>query len=324
MATIYIDFPDPDWIIIRQALALALLKQAPITIGGGAAFLEKNRDFRPVFDDIVPMAEQFGAGTITADADSIHFDPRPLGPGTFRFESDRLGSAVELLLFMMPALFHGNFRSILELGGVTHSPFSCPTAFVKETILAALEQVGLYGSLTLRRFGFHGSGGGAMESRIYPREQVPGAMFSGRAAPSIAGAKIFISRLDTGLAEVEKEMIARSLGLGADRIAIIEVMESDGPGNGIQVFASHRETPVVISREMRLYNDKGEPGFTEETLRGIIADLAGETRSLLEGRLPEPVFREVMPYCVMTGTEPPRSGESAGAAMTRELCGRLL
>ncbi|MBP7737049.1 MAG: hypothetical protein KA369_13815 [Spirochaetes bacterium] len=325
MATIDIDFPGPDWIIIRQALALALLKQAPITIGGGAAFLEKNRDFRPIFEDIVRITAESGAGKIAVDADSIFFKPRPLGPGRFRFESDRLSSAVELLLFMMPALFHGDFRSILELGGVTHSPFSCPTAFVKETLLGALEQAGLYGSLTLRRFGFHGSGGGSMESRLYPREKVPGAMmFSGTAGPSISGAKIFISRLDTGLAELEKGMIAERLGLGADRIAIIEVMESDGPGNGMQVFASYGGTPVVLYREMKLYNEKGELGFTEETLRGVIDDLAGETRSLMDGRLPERALREILPYCAMTGTEPPVAGDSAGAAMTRELCARLL
>jgi RNA 3'-terminal phosphate cyclase len=270
------------------------------------------------------MAKDFEAGTISINANSILFDPRPLGPGTFRFESDHLSSAVELLLFMMPALFQGDFRSILELGGVTHSPFSFPTAFIKETVLAALEQVGLYGSLTLRRFGFYGSGGGSMESRLYPREKVPGTVFSGTAGPSISGAKIFISRLDTGLAELEKGMIAERLGIGADRIAIIEVMESDGPGNGIQVFASHRGTPVVLFREMRLYNEKGGLGFTEETLGGVITDLAGEARSLMDGRLPEPVFREVLPYCAMTGTEPPGFGESAGAAMTRELCARLL
>ncbi len=321
---IVIDFPDPDWIIIRQALSLALLKKAPITIGGGAAFIEGCPEYQPVFDDMARMADEFGAGRLMTDAGSIIYEPRPILPGTSRFDSGHISSATELLLFLMPALFHGNFRSILELGGVTHSPLSSPTAFIKESLLAALERMGLYGSLTLQRFGFHGSGGGAMESRLYPREERRGKLFNNDNAPALGGVKIFISRLDTGLAEIEKGMIAESLGLDAKRIAIIEVMESNGSGNGIQVFASFRGEPVVLFWEMRLYDSKGELVFSEETLRDGIEELAGETHRLMKGTLPERIVRELLPYCVITGSEPPPAGESPGAAMTRELCGILL
>lgn len=318
-----IDFPNPDWILIRQALSLSLLKNVPITIGGGAAFIDGNPDFRPILEDMARMTEELGAGRLTTEAESIIFEPRPLLPGTFRFDSGHLSSAVELLLFLMPALFHVDFRSVLELGGVTHSPLSCPTAFVKETLLAALEQMGLYGSLTLRRFGFHGSGGGAMESRIYPREKRSGKPWGGDEAPALTGIKIFISRLDTGLAEIEKGIIAEKIGMDATRIAIIEVMDSDGPGNGVQVVASCRGLPVVLFREMNLYNGKGELAFSEETLRVEIAGLAGETRLLLEGTLPDRAVRELYPYRVLSGGAAP-AGETPGAAMTRELCGKLL
>jgi RNA 3'-terminal phosphate cyclase len=322
MKIMVIDFPNPDWILIRQALSLSLLKNVPITIGGGAAFIAGNPDFKPILDDMARMAEELGAGRLTTEAESIIFEPHPLLPGTFRFDSSHLSSAVELLLFLMPALFHADFRSVLELGGVTHSPLSCPTVFVKETLLAALEQMGLYGSLTLRRFGFHGSGGGAMESRIYPREQRSGKPGEDGDAPAISGVKIFISHLDTGLAEIEKGLIAEKIGMDPNRIAIIEVMESDGPGNGVQVVATSRGLPVVLFREMKLYDGKGELAFSEETLRSEIAGLAGETRLLLEGTLPERAIRELYPYCVMSGTAAP-AGETPGAVMTRELCGKL-
>ncbi len=324
MATMDIDFPNPDWTLIRQALSLSLLKNVPITIGGGAAFIAGNPGFRPILDDMARMSDEFGAGRLRLDAGSIVFEPRPLAPGRYRFDSDHVSSAVELLLFLMPALFHGDFRSILELGGVTHSPLSCPTSFVKETLLAALERMGLYGSLTLQRFGFHASGGGAMESRLYPREKDAGAVLSGAKTPALGGVKIFISRLDTGLAEIEKGMIAESLGLNAERIAIIEVMESDGPGNGIQVFAEYCGLPVVLFREMALYDRNGELSFSEEALRCEIAGLAGDARLLMEGTLPERVVRELHPYYAMSGTVPAPGGESPGAAMTRELCEKLL
>ncbi len=319
-----IDFTRQDWIVIRQALSLALLKNSPITIGGGAAFFAENPDYRPVFDDMVRMADELGAGRIRTETESIVFDPRPLRPGRFRFDAGHLSSAVELLLFLTPALFHGEFRSILELGGVTHSHLSCPTAFIKESLLAALERMGLYGSLTLRRFGFHGSGGGSMESRVYPREGGGAALINGGTASTLKGAQIFISRLDTGLAEVEKGMIAETMGLDPNRISIIEVMESDGPGNGVQVFAECRGLPVVLFREMKLYDSRGEPVLSEEALRGEIAALAGEGRRLMEGTFPERVIRELLPYCVMNGIEPPPGGDSPGSSMTRELCGMML
>ena len=319
-----IDFPNPDWIVIRQALSLALMKAIPITIGRGAAFIEAHPAYRPILDDMARLAGESGAGRLVTDAGSIIFEPRTLAPGRFRHDTGHVSSAVELLLFLMPALFHGDFRSVLDLGGVTHSPLSCPTAFVKESLLAALERMGLYGSLTLRRFGFHGSGGGDMESRVYPREARGGRLFTGGAAPAVTGARIFISRLDTALAELEKGMIAEKTGVDAKRIAIIEIMESDGPGNGVQVFASLRGMPVVLFREMMLYDRNGGLAFSEEALHEGIDGLAGETRRLMNGELPERFARELFPYCVLTGSETPPAGGSAGASRTRDLCGMML
>lgn len=317
-------FPGQDWLLIRQALSLALLKNTPITIGGGGLCIESSAGARPLFDDMAGMIAKFGAGRLAMDGTSLVYEPRPLRPGTFRFESDRLGSSVELLLFLMPALFHCDFRSIVELDGVTHSPRSCPTAFVKETILEALARIGFYGSLTLRRFGFHGSGGGSIESRIYPREGSSGPIIAGNDAPSLTGVKIIISRLDTGLAELEKTMIAERLGIDAGRIAIIEVMESDGPGNGVQVFASYRGLPVVLFREMSLYDDNGELSFSEDDLGKEIDGLAGEARLLMEGALPERITRELYPYLFLSGTAVATAADSPGAVMTGQLCEQML
>ena len=284
-----------------------------------------NPDYRPIYDDIVQMTGEFNLGRLSTEGEAICFEPRPVTPGTLRYGSGHRSSAMELLLFMMPALFHCDFRTKLELGGVTHSPFSCPTSFVKEALLSALEQIGLYGSLMLQRFGFHGSGGGSIEARIYPREERRGKISEGRGSqPEIAGVKIIISHLDTSLAEIEKELIAKAIGIDAGRISIIEVMESDGPGNGVQVFTTINGLPAVLSREMLLYNTDGELSFSEESLRGEIAGLAQEVKRLMDGMPPERLVRELYPYWVLTGTGPASAGESPGIAKTRELCEILL
>ena len=296
-----ISFPDIDWLLIRQALSLALLKNQPITIAGGAEFLEEKKEYRPLFDDIERAVTSWGAGRLAKDDTSITYLPAPLKPGRFRFETGRFSSAVEVLLFMMPALFCGNFRSVLELGGVTHSPFSCPTAFVKETLLPAMERLGFYGSLTLKRFGFYASGGGAMESRIYPMEKGSGALLAECAGASLNGIKIFISHLDTGLAELEKSMLMERLGLDENRTAIIEVMDSDGPGNSVMVYADCGGLQVVLFREMRLFDENGEIILSEDALRDEIAGIESEVNALKHGVLPERAVREMCPYFIIAG-----------------------
>jgi hypothetical protein len=318
-----ISFPDIDWLLFRQALSLALLKNQPITIAGGAEFLGEKKEYRPLFDDIERAVTLWGAGRLAKDDTSITYLPGPLKPGRFRFETGRFSSAVEVLLFMMPALFCGNFRSVLELGGVTHSPFSCPTAFVKETLLTAMERLGFYGSLTLKRFGFYASGGGAMESRIYPREKGSGALFDECAGASLNGIKIFISHLDTGLAELEKSMLMERLGLDENRTSIIEVMDSDGPGNSVMVFADCGGLQVVLFREMRLFDENGEIILGEDALRDEIAGIESEANALKRGVLPERAVREMCPYFIFSGKDNGPAWETPAAATTRKLCDKF-
>jgi hypothetical protein len=318
-----INYSDTDWIVIRQSLSLALASGRSVSIGGAAAFLGEGSDYRPILDDIARILPAIGAGRIRIEGDTIIFDPENLAAGKYDIETGPLSSATEPILLLMPALFNRDFRSIITASGVTHSHLSCPSAFIKETVLAGLEKLGLYGSLMLRRFGFYGTGGGSMEARIYPRESGAEAM-AGSGRPALLGAKIFISHVDASLAEMEKSMLAGLPGFDQVRIAIIEVMESNGAGNSIQVFGECSGMTVVLFRDMRLYNLSGEFIFSEDALRGAIDGLAADARSFLEGSLPERIIRELYPYRVMAGKTPQPGVETRGIEMTRGLCEKLL
>lgn len=325
MQAIELDYNAPDWLLIRQALSLALLGNKPIVITGGGAFLDGAPAYRPLFDDAARLLETSGAGRLALDGGAIAYDPGVLAPGRYRVETGPFSSAVELLLLLAPSLFHAGFRSVLECTGVTHSPFSCPTAYVKEDLLARLERLGFCGSLALRRFGFYGSGGGSMESRLYPRDQAAGGGPVPEGGGRVTGARIFISHLSTELAEQEKIMLADRLGLEPGRISIIEVVDAGGPGNSIQVFAESGGMPAVIFSEMRIFDERGGIVFREEILSEGMACLEAETGALVhEGILPERTARELCPYLVMSGLEPSPCGESAAVRQTRDLCARLL
>jgi hypothetical protein len=318
---IEIVYPDIDWPFIRQTLSLALMKNRPAAIRGGGLFLVRRPEYRPIFEDLRHATGQLMAGDMSDDGTDIKFEPLPVSAGRYRLDTDARSSAVEVLLYLMPSLFGGEFRSVLELSGVTHSVLSYPTSFIKETILGALETIGLYASLTLRRFGFSGSGGGAFESRIYPSEAPAGQAFAGCGDTELTGVKIFISRIDARLAELEKSALIELLGIDRIRIAIIEVMDSDGHGNGIQIFIRCAGITMVLFREMKIFGDAGELIFNEESMRTGIKGLANDAAAFMKaGTVPEPVLRELYPYFIMTGAVPPRGDRSPVIVKTMDAC----
>ena len=320
-----LDFKDIDWLHIRQALSLSLLKNRAVAVRHGAAFLEGSPEYQPLFNDLALAVAAIGAGRLTLEGDDIIYEPLLLPPGRYRLDTGPRSSAVELLLFLMPALHHGDFRSVLRLSGVTHSVLSYPTTFVKQTLLTVLERLGFYGSLTLKRFGFYGSGGGSMESRIYPQEPGHSPAFAGEHNRSVSGVRIFISRLDARLAELEKRLLSVELELDTGRISIIEVQDSDGIGNSVQVFVDCGGLPVVLFREMNLYGEGEGIIMSENDLRAQLAGLALETRELIMGEtLPGRLMREIYPYLILTGNDGGLGGQACQGTITGDLCGRFL
>ncbi len=320
-----LDQPNADWIFIRQALSLALLKNRQVVFPQWPIFIEGRPDYHPVIEDMTNALADMGAGRLLADGNALRFIPRPLVPRRFSLRSGPFSSATELLLLLMPALFHADFRSVIEVDGVTHSPLSCPTAWIKASLMGLLERLGFFGSLTLRRFGFHGSGGGFMESRIYPLEAREWTDLSVPSTASIGGVQIFIARLSTELAEMEKDMLAGLLDIEPGKISIIEVMECDGPGNSIQLHADRGGIPLVLFKEMKLYGNDGVLSFSEDDMRNGIKILVEEGRSVLRNNtLPVGLARELHPYLILSGMEGKPSVEAGSIGLTVELCEAML
>lgn len=325
MGVILLDRTVPDWVYIRQALSLALLKNRPITIAEGMAFLNAYPEYFPVLDDISRALTDRGAGKLVSEGNDLIFHPRPLLPGRMSLRSGPLSSAVEILLLFMPALFRANFRSVIEIDGVSHSPLSYPTLFIKESFLGLLEMLGFYGSLTLRRFGFHGSGGGFLESRIYPGECKDGIGIPSVAPMSFLGITIVIARMSTELAELEKSILSSELDIHPDRISIIEVMDCDGPGNSVQLLVKWKDAKLVLTREIQLFNEEGGPYLTEDTMRQEMVNLSDEAKELFRKKqIPESLLRELIPYLEISGLKIRHSGEGVTTDFTRDLCKILL
>ena len=287
-----------------MALSLALLKREPVVIKDGFAFIGKNYDLIPLFNDIKRIVFETGAGMLTDSGDDILFNPEGLHYGTYIFETDKFSSISEIELFLTPSLFYNEFRSAINYTGVTHSHISYPTTFLKETLFSFLESTGHYASLNLKRFGFYGSGGGSAESKIYPAEpEKCGNLFS-FVNPKIEGVRIFMAKMNMEMAGREKEFIIKNAGVDENRVQIMEIVDADGYGNSIHVYVKCGEVNVILSRDMEIYNSAGDFVFEESkyytTLTGLIQDAERLVKLKL---LPIYLMDEVLPYLILSGSD---------------------
>lgn len=309
-----------DWLMIRQALSLSLYTGKPCSITGGFPWLMANPGFRGLMSDFENIFAETGFGSLTVEGDDVLCVPGQGRFGNFRFATHQQSSAIEVLLLLLPLLSAQEYRSKLEIRGVTHSGLSHPTSFIKETLLEILEKMGFFASCTLRRFGFTGSLGGEIESRIYPAEMSK-IDLSGRVdITGIIGARVYISGLDTIHAEREKTLLKEKAGVPEGSVSIMQIIDADGPGNIIEVYYGTSIVPVVISYMVPVHDSDGAMVFNDDAVEAAMNELGHRCNNFRMKKLvPETVFREILPYAVLTGSPVEIPGGYQKAAETLSL-----
>lgn len=287
-----------DWTAIRQSLALSLLSGRPVLIPGGGDYLKKNERLFPVMEDIEEACRVLGAGTIDWSGTDISFKPRRPAPGTFELKGGKFSSAMEVVLFLLPVLFELDFRTVLNITGVTHSVLSCTTSFVRESLYPLLEQAGLYASMSLRRFGFYGSGEGSLEVRAYPAERKEAVFTMQGGGYTLEGVRILFSGVLPELAKREKQQLCEALSLPDEKISILEIRNAAGFGNSLEAFIKSGGETFVVFRELSFYNHAGDFIFDEEALNQAMAEFTARVKHVLEHKRPPFMLcREAVPFC---------------------------
>jgi RNA 3'-terminal phosphate cyclase len=294
-----LDAAQRDWQFLRQALALGLASGKPLRLSGAGPLLEAEPEYRPAFHDLARACAVTGAGLLELRGDSIVLEPVAVSPGSYAIDIDRYSAAGEVLLFLLPLLCTLDFRTVLTVRGVTHSHIAMPTSYFKECLFSAIERMGLFCSLTLRRFGFHGTGGGLCEARVYPREDAaPGPLYRGER--TVERARIFISGMTGNAGGRFREMLCGAAGLAPEQVGLMEVIDADGPGISIDVGCRYGELPLIFSAGGRFYTPAGDFVYEEAQVESAVAGLGDEVRRFIaSGFLPERHLRELAAFaCV--------------------------
>lgn len=305
---IAIDGSHIDWLLFRQSLALSLLTGRGVEIRDGGSFLESHPEYHPLMRDFMEIAERNNWGELSVKSGTIIFSPGTIGYGNYELVTSPYSSASEFILLLLPSLISLSFRSSVRVSGVTHSGTSYPVNFINETLFTLLESIGIYSSISLKRFGFYGSGGGGIESRVYPLERIDGAsidaMLYPEKMPEIIGGRIYISGMSMDIANHEKGLLSSGLGIGDERVSIIEVRDSDGMGNVMQLLVQFDALSVVFSRVLDPYNYSGDFTFRDRDIHGEVDDFLNEVRVFLrDGNLPECLLRELIPFLWIAGID---------------------
>ncbi|HSV95316.1 MAG TPA: RNA 3'-terminal phosphate cyclase [Spirochaetota bacterium] len=298
-----LSLPEIDHVALRHAISLSLATGRAFRLADGFRFVRENPVAGSLLADWENALGMLSAGSFGSDGDDLLFRPGTLKHGDYSFVTGAFSSALELVLLLIPPLTRLEYRSTLGVRGVTHSDLTYTTDFANITIFDLLERMGFYIHLSLKRFGFYGSGGGLLEAKAYPEESsgvFPALRYRD---VRITGARVYIAKLPTDIAMTQREMLVERAGIPASAVGIVEVLDADGPGNFIQAYAECDGGVRIVQAASPVYSGEGAYIFSREvaaeTARSAVEECG---RLVAEKAVPERAVRELLPYIVLSGS----------------------
>ncbi len=305
---IAVELENLDWTALRQAMALSLATGTGCTIAGADRVLDTLHN-RRTFDAISAVLKEFPGCMVMEEESSLKVRTDGLQYGNFHIRAHQYVPLAEMVLVLAPALSRCEFRSELHLEGVTHSHLSFPSSFLREALPSIIGKAGYTVASSLKRFGFYASGQGAMETRVYPFEMEEDFSLPVDLAWKIVDIRVFVSKIDVGFAEYQKQYLKDKLDTEEGVISIMEIMNAAGHGNHIDVYMRSGDITVVESMTMELYDEKGEFTFSDEMMNEQLDELCRGVSNIIDNNVvPSMLLREAAPFLHLAGVNFSESG----------------
>lgn len=165
----------------------------------------------------------------------LDFEPGPVQSGDFEFDIGSAGSASLVIQTLLPALFLAHRPSTITVTGGTHNPWAPPFDFLADTFVPAIEKAGFNGSCILLKHGFYPAGGGKICFELQPRQKSERKIDLCESCGEYqTHARIYLARLPEHIAQRQRKLLLRS-SLDIQDVRLIQVTDSDGPGNCVMI-----------------------------------------------------------------------------------------
>jgi RNA 3'-terminal phosphate cyclase (ATP) len=209
----------------------------------------------------------------------LDFQPGKTTGGNFSFDIGSAGSASLVIQTIMPPLFLAEKPSTVTVSGGTHNPMSPPYDFFERTFLPAIATGGFNAKCELLKHGFFPAGGGKIKIDVQPldKESSSAIDFCQPAEKFEISAIIYTARLPSHIADRQRGLLLKSAfaftdavkmrlaqPLKFENIELIDVTDSDGPGNCIMILLSGQNRKIIFSA----FGEKGKP--SEKVIREVV------------------------------------------------------
>src|SRR5688572_7227051 len=233
MLTIDGSFGEGGGQILRSSLALSMVTGTPFRIERIRANRDKPGLQRQHLTAVTSAAQVCGAKIDGAALGSseLTFEPGPIVPGEYHFNTGGAGSTTLVLQTVLPALLRGDKPSRLTLEGGTHNVYAPPLDFLEKAFLPIINRMGPRVSVKLDRPGFYPAGGGRFVAEIQPAAKLNRVDLVERGDVVHRLAKAVVARLPKHIADKEISTVEDRTGWGNPCFAIEEWPEEYGPGN---------------------------------------------------------------------------------------------
>ena len=209
-------------------------------------------------------------------AQELTFTPGAVVPGHYEFQVGTAGSTSLVLQTLVPALMLAADESVVTLRGGTHNPWAPPFEFLVDAYGAQLKKIGPRLSGHLVHHGFYPAGGGEVEYRVLPSQQLRALDLLDRQGSMQTRVTAIASALPRKVAERECDTIRRKANWRADCFQVCEVADPRGPGNVVMI-------ELAYDNVTEIFTGFGKPGVkAEHVARGVLR----EARAYLASHVP--------------------------------------
>jgi len=258
MITIDGSFGEGGGQILRTSLALSLVTGKPFSIHDIRAGRKKPGLMRQHLTAVNAAAE-IGNAAIKGNSigsQAFTFDPETIKSGNFHFAIGSAGSCTLVFQTVLPALMISRGPSEIILEGGTHNPFAPPYDFLEKAFLPVINRMGPRVEAVLEKPGFYPAGGGRFKVSINPAGLNRVDLLE-RGKIINKNAFAAVANLPVSIANRELKVVREKLDWNRELLKVVEVENSQGPGNIITV-------EIESENIMEVFTGFGERGVSAE------------------------------------------------------------